>query len=324
MIEIAARLRPFSHLPHTRCLVPGTDIVVDAAPARLVLRTLGGRLLEEREWPITGPLRGFTVMQDLERGCVTLFSDAYRMHILQGGDIVTTKAPPLPERPVQERLSLGAHKKQEWEGIRRRGEWSELLPLWFRLGSFYNTLPKREESEGIFSLLTRCREAIAAPQPEHILTSFRALFLAGFGGLWVPRLWDEDYQGILPTPTTPPEGNPLYLLQEGAQLIRALFVEMSENACTLLPHLPPELPCGRMTRLRWPSYGELDLEWTKKAVRRLVLRAEREGRVVFHLRTPLRTFRLRGALQERGVRLSSGEAIEIKSGCQYVLDQFQK
>lgn len=318
MIKIAGRLHPFSHVPKTRCLIPGTEVLVEACPA---LIRIGGK---EVVLEIEGPLKNFTVIQDLERGCVTVFSEHYHFHILPSCEIVYTKNPHLPPLANQERLSLGSHKKQEWEGIRRRLDFREIFPVWFRLGSLLK-LPKRQEKdEGIFTLIADCGKAILAHQPEKILPAFRKLFLAGFTDLMVPRLQDEECQGILPFNMPLAKSSPLYLLTEGAELIRSLIFLSSGNELALLPNLPPEFFAGRMVNLACPPYGELDIEWTKKEIRRLEFRAAQEGELHLHFPSSLKHYRVRSSKRERGEKRSCGDPLEIKSGCRYLLDQIRK
>lgn len=313
MIRIASRLRPFSHLPGASCLIPGTGIEVEAFPALIRLKNSGKEIPLE----IKGPLKQFTLMQDLERGCVTVFSEQYRLHVLPNGEITDQKNPPLPPIKNQERLSLGSHKKQEWEGIKRRLDPCEFFPLWFRLGFSLELPPRPEGNVGMFGLLAECREAIEAHTPERIIPAFQKLFLAGFRGILVPRLRDDEHQGIVIDNAIAPT-SALYLLQEGAALIRSLFLVSSGNELAILPNLPPELFAGRMLNLACPGFGELDLEWTKKTIRQIEFRAACDGEL--HLRFPsaIRTFRLRGKI------CGNGEALEIKSGDHYVLDQFKK
>src|SRR5689334_22585384 len=117
MISIAERLKPFSHQPGAKCLLPESPYLVEAFPALVRIKTLSGEIIKEIPLPIEGPLEQFTLMQNLERGCVTLFSEAYYFHILPNLEVVFQKNPPLPPLKTEERLSLGSHKKQEWEAI---------------------------------------------------------------------------------------------------------------------------------------------------------------------------------------------------------------
>ncbi len=323
MIKIATRLHPFSHQPKMTCLIPGTEQTVEAYPARICIKSLEGKILKEITLDVQGPLNQFTLMQDLERGCVTIFSEQYRFHILPNGEVMPTKNPHLPPLPVREVLSLGSHKKQEWEGIKRRRDLREIFPIWLRLGSLLQLPERTVPDEGMFSLLKVCQRAIVSQQPETITPAFLKLFLAGFGGLMVPRLTDDECQGVL-SDVSVPALSPLYLLAEGAALIRSLFFVISGHELKILPHLPPEFFSGRMLNVSCPGYGELDMEWSKKTLRRLVFRAEREGKIQFRFRSNLRTYRLRVSIREKGEVRSCSEPLEIKSGSHYLLDQFQK
>lgn len=323
-INIAERLKPFSHRPGTLCLIPGTSYLVEAFPALVRIRDSSRVILKEIALDVQGPLEQFTLMQDLERGCVTLFSEKYRLHILPNLDVVFQKNPHLPPLRCQERLSLGSHKKQDWEHILRRGDFCEIFPLWFRLGSLMTLAPRSGDNRGVFSLLKECEEAIASNHPEKILPAFKRLFLVAFGEMLVPRSTDEDFQGILSLHETPSDDDPLHILLEGARLIRSLFLSASANALSILPHLPPEFFAGRMLHLLWPSYGRVDLEWSKKTIRRVHLHAEVDGVIALHFRPDMRRFRLRFNQSEKGKIFSCGDLLEIKSGSHYLLDQFQK
>lgn len=323
MIKISQRLRPFSHLPKATCLLPTTQCIVEACPALVRIQEFSGKVVKELKLDVQGPLKQFTLMQDLERGCVTLFSEQYRFHILPSLEIVFQKNPPLPPLELKERLSLGSHKKQEWEMIKRRCDFREIFPLWLRLGSLLKLPKRKRENVGIFGLLEECREAVHSHRSETIIPAFERLFLAGFGKMLVPRSEDTDFQGILPADFEPSLSSPLYLLTEGAELIRSLFLLSSENEIAILPNLPPEFFAGRLVNLK-TDYGEIDLEWSKKTVRRLIFRATKSGEMTFHFRSNLRRYRLRTNLREKGATLCCGESLEIKSGSHYLLDQFTK
>lgn len=324
MITIKGRLRPFSHEPGSQCLIPGTSYLVEAFPALLRIREFGGATIKEFPLVIEGPLKQFTVIQDLERGCVTVFSEQYSMHVLPNLDIVDSKHPALPPLENQERLSLGSHKKMEMDAIRRRRDFHALFPFWFRLGTLLKLRPRKgDDRGGMFSLLSACRDARDAHRPEAILPAFEKLFLAGFGPLLVPRAVDEEIQGILPPDTPSIDDSPLYLLTEGAALIRSLFFLASGGEISILPNLPPEFFAGRMTGLLCPS-GILDLEWTKKTIRQLHFQAQEEGSVTFHFPPDMVSCRLRLHPDDKGRVFACGDSLVIKSGSLYLLDRFQK
>ncbi len=320
---IATRLRPFSHLPGTRCMIPGTSFIAEVFPALIRLYDLKGQrphLLKEIPLEMQGPLQHFTVFQDLERRCVTVVSDRTQYHILPTLDINMKKNPETAIGHSQERLSLGSHKKQEWELLKSREDFCSIFPLWFRLGQLLS-LPQLNDKGGIFSLLEECQKTIDAGHPEKILPAFRSLFLAGFSSLLVPRLEDEEFQGIRFSTITP-QSSPLHLLTEGALLIRSLFFLSEGHKLRILPHLPPAFFAGRFLNVFSP-FGDLSFEWSKKALRCARFLATQDGYVSFHV-APLQSFRVRQTIQERGKTLSSGEEMEIKSGTLYLLDRFKK
>ncbi len=65
-MKIANRYRPFSHEPGSACLIPGTFIQVTAYPAAVVIQDPSGQK-RQIEWHLTGLIKEFTLMQDLER-----------------------------------------------------------------------------------------------------------------------------------------------------------------------------------------------------------------------------------------------------------------
>ncbi len=304
-ISIAARLRPFSHEPGVKVLVPGTEHVAQVFPTRIHIAGRELILIEK------GPLKNFTVTQDLERECITIFTDAYSYHLLPSLEL-TKKRPIIVEH---ERLAMGIHKKPEWEQVRRRADFREIFPIWLRLGQLLQLPEVKIEPVGMFTLLQGCEQAIEAHRPEKILAEFQKLFLAGFHHQMVPRTFDDQYQGIAPEGES--DLSPFYLLQEGARLIRSLFVNTTEKGVHFLPNLPPEFFSGRMTHIPF-SLGHLDFEWSKKQLRRVHLHAERSGQLQLRFPPALKRFRFQKHF------VSCGEAIEINSDTTYLLDQFQK
>lgn len=322
-IKIAQRYRPFSHQPGSCCLIPGSCYVVEAYPALIRIKDLEGQLVKEIPLTIQGPLEQFTLMQDLERGCVTLFSETYSIHILPTLAISFQKNPPLLPTLLQERLSFGSHKKQDWQEIVKRLDFKEIFPLWFRLGSLLSLPERTGDNRGIFSLLKECQAACDAHRPEYILPAFKKLFLAGFGHMLLPQARDEAYQGILPSNSPISIDSPLYLLSEGAKVIRSLFILNIENEIFILPNLPPEFFAGKMVNV-FSDDGRVDFEWSKKSIRRLQFHAQKNGEIIFHFHPSITHYRVRQKGTEKKKIYTNGESLVIKSGSDYLLDQFQK
>ncbi len=266
-ITIKERLRPFSHTPGTRLLLPGTTQIVQIFPK-------GEKDVGHKH---------FLVTQDLERGRILVVGDKGRYEITGEG------------RPPLERLSLGSHKKQDWDLVTRRLDLAEILPVWFSLGQWTPPVPY-------------------TPAPSLLEEGdFLAAFRAGFSDLFVPRNTDLQHHGFdLP----PIVGDPLALLTEGAKKIRALFIEEGERL-SLLPHLPLKFHAGRMTGLQ-TKWGELSIEWSKKRLRRALLIPSCSGPLHLTLQRDLKSWRCQGKRMDREVPLVLEEGVPLH------LDRFEK
>lgn len=305
-ITIRQKLRPFSHAPGAACLIPGTTAILRAFPTRLEVDA------EVISLPFTGPVKGFTLEQDLERNCIYVFGQAkegfYRIRIEanDGGFVVKAEKGFSLHQTIQkdlafrivshpERLSLGSHKKLDWDRIRAANDLPSWMPVLFHL------------SQKIPSI---------APATYQFPNSLESFFLAGFSHLLVPRFVDTEYQGLVPEQNV--SGDPAWLIQEAGKRIRALFFMQNERRLALLPHLPTHLDKGRFLGIQVAGVGTLDLEWSKKLLRRAVFKATTSGEVVLELQNALHAFRVNGKKQ------SASEPVLLEAGKIYLLDRFQK
>lgn len=308
-----------------RLLLPGSHLEAEVYPTRFVVGECDWRL------PIEGPIAGFTVQLDLEGGSIRVWGiaksgpfryrlragagDQFRM-VVEKGELPVPESSPLPlfvPPKEMERLSLGSHKSQEWEAAARRGDMAELFPAWLRLGQL---LPPCETGPFPGSLLERCQEG-------RELDPFVRLFEAGFSDLLLPRLVDADWRGFSLTPLGEGyRGSALPLLSEGARIIRSLFIDEQGEELALLPRLPFPLHAGRFLDLRW-RLGRLDMEWSRRRLRRLILRAEAAGE--FCLKSAdWRSCRLSSPSDLRGRLLLSGDPVTVGKGEILYLDRFER
>lgn len=351
-IDIAERLRPFSHAPGASCLIPGTPFVAQVFPSLIRLYDLTtptSPLRAEISVNIEGPVEGFTVTLDLEKAWISVQGNSiagffrYRIHP-QGISVLKspverlfpTSCPLLPviekdkADPVMipyptDRLSLGNHKSQDWDLVTRRLDLTEILPSWLRLAQLTPPQKVLKPYQGTAALLSICEEAIKKGRPENILSALKKLFLAGFTQLLVPCFHDARYQGIVPPIDTERLiGSPLVLLQDGAALIRRLFVDVQPDHVTILPSLPPEFHCGRWLHISLGHRGLLDIEWSKKTIRRVVLHAAHQHEAKLRFPNEIKSFRLRCGPQDRGQRVLVNTPLSCAAGQQYLLDNFQK
>ena len=334
-ITIAQRLRPFSHTPGTLCILPGSAMAVRVFPTLVQLYNLSGPVPELiKELPLTlhGPVEGFTVQQDLEKGRVLFWGHyregyfRYRLGRVAGKGAFALISEPGGEGdgyvpPITDRLSLGCHKAQDWDLIIRRTDLTEIFPFWLRLGQL---IPPHtvEEVQGTATLLVRCREAILAADKLAIVPAFEDLFRAGFEGMLTPRLTDTDHQGLAPPLGGHPTGSPLALVYEGAQLIRSLFIQQDGDVVKVLPVLPPQFHCGRYLSIRLGA-GLLDLEWSKKAIRRMVFRSEVDATLRWGFQKGIRTYRLRESNKDRGKSIPVDEPLVAQKDRCYYFDNFE-
>ncbi len=331
-IDIALRFKPFSHLPGTTCLIPGTQWRVQIFPTFARLISPSGKEVRHA-FSHQGPLEDFTVVQDLEKNEVRMFGKCagkYIRYILRSQEgtislfedkkdpLLLVKTPVFAQNPNKERLSMGIHKKQDWEGMRRRLDMAEILPIWFSLGK--RTPCDAQNPAGSAKLLEECQSLLSN---RHLLeTRFRHLFLAGFSGLFDPRIHDPEHQGILSDQPVEDLHGSLQLLSGGAKLIRAMFFSQEQNTWLLLPCLLPSFHAGRFVDIETQEKDLLSLEWSKGLLRRVIIHPSSDHSVVIDWPKELRHCRMRANEQMRPFQ--RGETLELKKGQPIFLDCFQK
>lgn len=363
-IRIAQALHPFSHLPGTTCLLPYSHLKVQIFPTRVHF-SLFEEILFSLTWDIQGPVKDFTVEMDLEQQQIVVFGMAttgyfrYRLkrqndgigvivdklvqktincdlshhnqtYHLARGDILLIPRVFVEQLPVisHERLSLGMHTVQDWPRIKSRLDFKEIFPIWMRLGQVTPHLPHTLSTKGNFSLLDTCHRIVNEDRKQEVIPAFKQLFLAAFESLCIPRLYDTDYQGILPVeqPETI-DPSPITLLTQGAALIRSLFFQESHEVLSLLPCIPPDFHAGRLVEVHTLLGDRLDFEWSKKQLRSVILRPHSERRMFFKISQHIRTCRVRSSLKERGKEHMVQEgvlALDVSADCPLFIDRFEK
>ena len=246
-IKVATRFRPFSHKPGAFCLVPGQEAVLQAFPVFSEVKTLTGKLIFK------------------EPGRETLFQDLEK-----------------PYRP--ERLSFGNHKQQDVDKIRSRQDLSEILPIWWKLSTYYPS--KGEPKPG--SLLY---DLIHETDRNALCDRFLKLYLAGMTPFFVPRSKDEEHHGFDKPPILPDE-DPFLILTEGAKAIEQMIVKEEAGMIHVLPHLPSEFHCGRLIDLPLPS-GKISIEWTKHFLRRVIFTPYQAGEGEIKFPTDVKQYRVK-------------------------------
>jgi hypothetical protein len=322
-IKIAERLHPFSHQSGTFCLIPYTTWEVQVFPTRLYFRDLITKKEFEKHLPIKGPIHNFTIELDLEQGCVRVFgktSEGYMEYAIAKNRLKFKKGHeellPIEVHALadsKERLSLGMHRSQDWDAVKRRLDLREIFPVWLRLAAL---VPEGEAEAippiGTPALLLRCKAAIERGDKVQIVPLFTQLFQAAFQGIFAPRLLDEHFLGIAPEGR--PACSPLILLHEGARLIRSLFIQGE----AILPLLPPEFHSGRYLM------EEMALEWSKKTIKKIILKSKADRQVQLRLQRQIHSFRLRTSLRGKDKKIIENKPFCLMGGASVYLDRFQK
>lgn len=360
-ISIAERLHPFSHTAGTLFLIPHTSWSVQVFPTRLCFSDLEGQEASFfLSFDFEGPIREFTAELNLEQNLLCVFGKTekgymrYKLQCKEEGiwlemekvpleKVSVYRSLPLAEfslskgeakcicafkgecLPTLERLSLGMHKAQDWDLVRRRLDCKEIFPHWLRLSQLSPAQISPTEPIGNFSLLDVCRKKIEQRDKEGILEAFEHLFLAAFSGVLVPRSTDTDHQGIASNAEEYSQGTcPLPLLTESGKLIRSLFFRENEGILSLLPCLPTPFHSGRMVGIRIASNTLLSLEWSKKALRRVIIEPGSTEEIQLQLPKGTRSFRVisaRGSKKVVDVDSKGRATLPIEMGKTLQLDR---
>lgn len=350
-ISIAERYRPFSHQFETMAMLPKSYLGFQIFPAMLRVFDLSGpfrKQIDERNINIHAPVKGFTVLQDLEKGHLKVWGEGskgyfrYRIQALQDGHsfvIIPEREPnefPIFTQSAQtveevnndhspiERLSFGITKSQDWTLVNRRLKMMEILPFWHKLGQM---LPVPQitnlESMGTLYLLKMALSQLENKESDELIKTLELLYLASFEGLFIPKLEDDRSHGLNLPPIDKEElTTPLALLSEGKNLIKRMLVDQNDTEIAILPCLPSKFHCGRMVNVTLQNNAMIDMEWSKKKIRRICLKPLFSGYLQFKFPSNVKTFRLRRKSDRSTQIKTCGAAIEFSSTDTYFFDNF--
>lgn len=291
-LSSAVRYKPFSHVPGTICLIPGTMHAVQVFPTCYSIYDYSSqepRLIETKQFDHTGPLEQFCVLQNLEKGKVEVSGFS------QNGFVRYKIGPDVTFGP-RERLFLGVDKSQDWQMVRRRCNMNEVLPYLYWLSQ---SIPLPQEVHGSF------------------LRDLKALFSAGFSDLLVPRLIDTDHNGyeVIVSDTNQ---SPLVLLKHLFGRIRSLFFQEQNGQIAILPNLPSECHSGTLSGITTARGHTISLEWTKHLIRRVSIEAACDDEITFEFQKPIKSVRAQSQ------RVQTPFVLKVTAGSKHLLDNFQK
>ncbi|MCB1212708.1 MAG: hypothetical protein KDK40_00250 [Chlamydiia bacterium] len=351
-IQFSHPLRPFSHHLGTTLLLPRSPLVVRCFPTRLEFLSVDhldkDTPLGSLEWRNSGPIEGFTVRFDMDRERVELWGHSEKglFHYIfwWSGDHLQLKTRRLPseiegpfiegsiackvisggeERAVHSsnNLYLGVSKKQEWESIARRNSLREFLPFLYRQGEWYPEIPP--PTGGVGEIFSQWKQKIDESDASTCEKLIGSLFSTGYRDFCTPTLVDSFHRGYgLSQPTE--DDRALAICSTFSELLRRHFVRCDDRKIHLLPLLLPSLRCGRLIGIELGEGNRLDLEWSKKEVRRCVLRIATPRPFQFVEAKGMQSFRLRRESEQMGKRFLVGDVLPIDTSGNYLLDQFTK
>lgn len=343
-IQIAQRFAPFTHLPGSYMPIPQTQWEVKLYPTCLFFRPIDA-VKEEFILPLQlqGPVKNFTAILNCEKECIELSgtgkSGYFSLFIgrEENALIVKQKKGAVLEKPLvevaqldahaaikKERLALGNHKKQDFELVMRRKDLTEILPIWYFLAQTMPHVARPSGKGGNIALFDACEKEVLQGDKRLVCERFLNLFQAAFEGVFAPRLEDLNHLGLTQEKLQGAKGSALYLLAGGKELIRALFFREEKEQYALLPQLSPAFHSGRMSGIMTKRGDEIAIEWSKKQLQKVVIRANKEGLIFLNLQKPLHSFRVRSSLKEKGVMQSAKEPLHLKAFQTLFLDRFQK
>ncbi len=350
-INIASRLHPFSHTPGISLLLPQSVLELQVFPTRLKIES------QALDFNLLGPLTGFTVEQDLERGEVSVFAHAKQGYfryfirkIDKGIELFFKKCPEngitltfqdksftftagenffIPwdskeSSPTVERLSLGMHKSQDWDLVKRRADLKEIFPVWLKISAFLPEVKIEHKPVGTLTLLYLCESLINEKEKNALVPAFTNLFHAGFQGILTPRLSDLSHLGLCPISDVPQDLSPLILLKEGARLIKSLFFKEEEQKIFLLPVLPPEFHAGRFINLKTKTNDLIDMEWSKKLLQKVIIRSSEASTKTLILQKSIKRFRIRKSMKDKGLTLETPATLHLHPSKTLYLDHFEE
>ncbi len=357
-IWIRHPLRPFSRLPGTKLLILHTQWQLTAYPTLLIFSFLGDKAYDPIYLHLTNckEVESWMVMQDLEKGCISLFNRgkkghfSYRLAVQEGKLMLRVDRCPsegvtlfwagqkkvlqrkeawhVPvviapfESISREKIHFGCHKSQDWELIRRRCQLREIIPLWFALSQQVPDVCG--SSDPMPPLLDKLSRLIQEGAQQEIAAVLVQLFRCCFDTMLLPYASDvHHWLGSSQVPEVKPVS--LSLLRHSGALLRSLFFRVDcDGRGVILPCLPTDLPAGRLVGLDALPGVTIDLEWSKKRVRRLILTAKETREVSLRFSTQEAAFRIRKKARDRGITRGVDAPLFLEAGERYWLDCFQR
>lgn len=316
-------MRPFSHLAGVKYPVPFSNFGVQIFPAAIIVQ---GNTIPLK---VEGPVLGFTSMLDLERGVIQVFGTAksgyfrYFLFSLNGnfayfqdrGEPIFpneyAQADRLPSLKEGEKISFGFSKALDFELVKRRLNWGEVLPVWFKLGQMMPKGQIEQTGDCLFKTFIQSKGL-------ELKESFWNFFSSGFSGIFHPESHDASYLGFNMCPSQ----DAFTTLHEGYKKIRSLIILEKSGVIEILPEILPLFVHGRAIRLQ-TSFGFVDLEWTKGMLRQMMITCKTPSSIELHFPKNHKKCRLESSAKLK-LSLDLNCTLDLRKDTQYCLSHFQE
>lgn len=337
-ISITNRLRPFSHTAGTKCLIPGSTLILRAYPTRIEIEDWAGKpkRLGVLSLLQTGMVRDWTVQLDVDKAIVTVFGKAkqgfFFLEFSADGSLFSMTVDRAPEEGLElswegESLHNGwcggalARKEVITNGaFEKKKHQAPTLSLGMHKKQLFPAVLERGDLREIFPLWVAMGWGLdgSSTLPKDVELS--DLIRVGFSDLLVPKREDDQYLGVeFPKMA----GASLDLLAVGAKQIVGMFLRENGKKISVFPEAIPEFACGRLIDLKMGKHL-FELEWTKKRVRRMIIHTGATESLDLQFPKGVREYRL--TLMEKGAKgekMVPGQPIQMEEGKSYFFDRFQ-
>lgn len=333
-------------------LILNTSYFVKIFPGCLHFEDLDSKKSFKTYFKFHGPQKNFTIIQNLRNGVIDVFFHSldgfisYSILIKENKVFLYFKKLPsigmeyefdkikkiyfskeeisLPIEKVfstyaEEYLSFGIFKKQELFFIKRREDIKEILPILFLCSQFYLDNEAKYPKES--SLLEKLEDKILKKDKKNLEEIFLSIIKAHFFGAFVPTLNDFFYQNIIEDVKT--NASVFFILQQLFKSIKSMLVFEKEDEVDILPCLLPVFHHGKAVNLKL-SFGLIDIEFSKKLLKKVILKPTTEVKKKVVIQKKLFQFRLRTSKKDRGRIYKNNDVISFEKGKVYFFDRFQK
>jgi len=352
LIRIKEKFKIISHDLGTSFLILNTSYFVKIYPGILSFKDLSSNNTFKVFLKFQGSVKNFTILQNLFNGNIEVNFHtkkgflAYKIFVkeknvylyfdritdqdlkIEFNNLINVSLKQKILLPIklisitipEELLFLGIYKKSDLYFIRKRENLNEILPFIFLYSQFY--------LEARYScclkkkcLLKEINKCIQKKEKQNLNETFLNAFKVHFFSAFIPRMNDEEYQNIVDIDE---KGlNPFCVFNNFYHSIKSMLIEFSDNQLFILPCLLKEFHHGRAVNIK-TSIGSIDIEWSKKLLKKAIFRPLRNDRLKLVLQSDIKTFRIRTSKNEKGKIFKNLDNIAFQKNKIYLLDKFKK